>query len=182
MRALLLMSLALAGCGDDVVVPGTDAGPACALRAVSVEVRAPDRTYTSLPADAELVLGFQGFRYVYLKARTDGRPSSLETSALVTLDSGEVVSQSFLLDLAEESPGRFVGVPQMIFFNDSPLPGIVGHAADLTLHVGDARCSAETRGTFTLRFDPNCYEGPSGDRICPDGGVVPIDAGTDGGG
>lgn len=180
MRAFLLLMLALAGCGDDVT-PRIDAAVPCELRTVTIEVRAPDRSYRALPADAELVLGFQGFRYVYLRVSTEGRPSSDETSALVRLDSGEVVSQSFRVELAEETPGHFVGTPQMLFFNDSPLPGLVDSVADLTVRVGDARCNAEARGTFTVRYDPSCYEGPAGDRICPDGGASPSDAGTDGG-
>ncbi len=181
MRRVLLLVLAFAACGDDDVPPVIDAGSVCELRVATVEVSTPDRSYGMLPADAELILGFQGFRYVYLKVRTDGLPSSTETSALVDLPSGETVSQSFLLELSEDSPGHFVSMPQMFFFNDNPLPGLIDQPANLTLRVGDARCNAEVRGTFTLRYDPSCYEGPSGDRICPDGGVLASDGGADGG-
>jgi len=176
---LLLAASLLATAGCESAPPATtpDAGGACSLTSVSFEVRRPDLSYRATPTDAELVLGFQGFRYIYVRVRTDGLPMPPFGSVNGKLDTGEPISQSFRVDLTEEAPGRFVTEPIMVLFDDLPLAALVDHEADLTVTVGDGTCVADTGGTATLRFDPSCYEGPTGMRICGDGGLPAPDDG-----
>lgn len=170
---------ATAGCRG---TPPADAAPdagddACDLTAVSFEVRSPDGSYHAAPTEAELVLGFQGFRYIYVRVRTDGTPRPLFGSVNGKLDGGEIISQSFRLDLTPDGPGRYMTEPVMVLFGDWPATALIDHDADLTVTVGDGTCVADTGGTVTLRFDPSCYEGPTGMRICPDGGLPAADDG-----
>jgi hypothetical protein len=166
-----LLLLAPACPGGDAAV---DAGLGdCGLE-VTLEVRAPDGEYTSIPPaeDAELVLGFQGFRYVYLRGRADRSPPAASGSVVIEVEGSGPRSQPFG-DLAWTADGEGGGVTGALrtFFNDDPLPQLVDRRCTFTLIVGDARCGAAASGSAVLRYDPACYEGPDGARVCPDGGV-----------
>ncbi len=176
-RMLMAGLLAAAGCGQTPAAIGSDAGGGCDLTAVSFEVRRPDLGYQAPPTDADLVLGFQGFHYIYIRIHTTGTPVPPFGSANGKLDGGERISQSFRVELTPEAPGRFVTEPLMVLFDDTPLSALAGHDADLNVTVGDGTCVADTGGTIALRYDPTCYEGPAGERICTDGGLPAPDDG-----
>lgn len=175
---LLATVLAVAGCGSEPpAAPPQDAGGGCDLTDVSFEVRGPDLTFRAPPTDAELVLGFQGFRYVYVRVHTVGTPMPPFGSVTGKLDGGEPISQSFRVDLTSDGPGTWVTEPIMVLFDDLPLSALVDHGADLNVTVGDGTCVADTGGTVMLRFDTSCYEGPTGKRFCGDGGLPSPDDG-----
>lgn len=123
---------------------------------------------------AELVLGFQGFRYVYARARLDVDPGVVSAAVRVTLDGGAPRSQPVQLALGPAAGGGVESVPLQVFFNDDPLPGLIDHGVTLELRLG-ARCVAS--GHTVLRYDPSCIEGPDGQPVCdggdgaPDGGL-----------
>lgn len=179
LRTLLAASLlATAGCDETPAPTPADAGGECSLTSVRFDVRNPDRGYSAPPTDAELVLGFQGFRFIYIRIGTEGLPVPPFGSVNGKVQGGGPISQSFRLDLAEDGPGRWVTRPIMVLFDDAPLSELVDHRADLTVTVGDGTCVADEGGIVTLRFDGSCYEGPTGERICADGGLpAPDDAG-----
>lgn len=179
-RLVLVAGLcAAAGCGSDPPAGPSDAGGSstCDLTGVTFEVRGPDQTFHEPPGEAELVLGFQGFRYLYVRVHTQGTPVPPFGSVNGKLDGGEPISQSFRLDLTSDGPGTWVTEPIMVLFDDVPLSALVDHDADLSVTVGDGTCVADTGGTVTLRFDPSCYEGPTGMRFCGDGGLPTPDDG-----
>lgn len=176
-RSALVAAL-LTGCpGGDPAPDATDSvvDVDCGDRLVA-EVRAPGGAYRRLAdaADgAELVLGFQGFRYVYLRARLDQDPGLTSAAAVVELDGAAARSQPLHLTFAPDA-GGVVSAPMQVFFNDDPLPSLVDRGVGLELWLG-ARCT--TRGHSVLRYDPSCYEGPDGQPVCdpgdgaPDGGL-----------
>ncbi len=170
----VLLGVLLAAC-DPGAPAAADAGAAadCGL-IVTLEVRRPDGVYVPLAAaadavDASLVQGFQGFRYLYLRARFDRDPGSATAAVQLQLDGATPRSQP-LADLdARPDPGGVVSAPQRVFFNDDPLPSLVDRGCALTLRVGGV-CAAS--GRAVLRYDPSCVEGPDGDPICADAGVA----------
>ncbi|MBZ0235315.1 MAG: hypothetical protein K8M05_23510 [Deltaproteobacteria bacterium] len=139
-------------------------------------VRVPGGAYVPL-ADAgdggELVLGFQGFRYLYLRAGLDADPGVSSAAVVVQLDGDAVRSQPLHLTFGPDASG-VVSAPMQVFFNDDPLPTLVDRGVALELRLG-ARCTRA--GRTILRYDPTCYEGPDGQPVCgepdgaPDGGV-----------
>jgi hypothetical protein len=174
MRAPVSICLVLlVGCGSGP--EAVDAGPSldCGLRLV-VEVRGPGGEYGPIAgaALAELVQGFQGFRYIYVLGRLARRPAVVSGTAIVTLD-GEAARSQPLGDLgiAGDGAGAFATDPLRVFFNDDPLPSIVDRGCTVTLRVGDEACGATSGGHVTLAYDPACYEGPDGERVCPDAAV-----------
>jgi hypothetical protein len=139
-------------------------------------VRVSGGAYVPL-ADAasgsELVLGFQGFRYVYLRAALDVDPGLSTAAVVVQLDGDAVRSQPLHLTFGPGASG-VVSAPMQVFFNDDPLPTLVDRGVAIELRLG-SRCIRS--GHTYLRYDPSCYEGPDGQPVCddrdgaPDGGV-----------
>lgn len=122
---------------------------------------------------AELVLGFQGFRYVYLRVTLDRDPGAISAAVVVQLDGAAARSQPVQLAFAPDG-ADVITPPLQVFFNDEPLPSLIDHGVALQLRLGP-RCQAS--GHTVLRYDPSCYEGPDGQPVCavadgaPDGGL-----------
>jgi len=136
-------------------------------------VRAPGVGYRPIAdaADgAELVLGFQGFRYVYARARLDVDPGAVSAAVRVTLDGGSPRSQPVQPAFGPAAGGGVESVPLQVFFNDDPLPGLIDHGVTLELRLG-ARCVAS--GHTVLRYNPSCIEGPDGQPVCDGGDGAP---------
>ncbi len=172
MRRTLLSLIFLSACGGGAAVDAGGVGD-CGLTA-SLEVRGPDGEYAAMPPaeDAELVLGFQGFKYVYLRGRADRRPPATSGSVVLELAGQPARSQPFGdLGWTDDGAGGVVTAPLRVFFNDDPLPDLVDHSCTFTLLAGDETCGAATTGSATLRYDAACYEGPDGSRVCPDAGA-----------
>ncbi|MCC6995552.1 MAG: hypothetical protein IT370_13160 [Deltaproteobacteria bacterium] len=172
--ALILTTLAapllLTGCGDDDPT-SADGGPRPCTTSLTASVQTPSGSFLPLtpgaaPTEADLVLGFQGFRYVYLRlVLTPPPPDALLASAEITLAGAAPRAQP----LGYLRPGDLE--PQRLFFNDEALPALVDARATLSLHVGQAGCQADHSGELVLRYRPDCVEGPDGVRVCGDGGV-----------
>ncbi|MCC7536192.1 MAG: hypothetical protein IT379_08260 [Deltaproteobacteria bacterium] len=170
MRSLVPLSVLLLACGDDAGSP-RDGGPQCAAFPVSLQVRGPDYAYHDIPGDADLVLGFQGFRYIYLRARTSAEPPVMQGSVVAEPEGQSLVSQPVRFSFSEEDDGVWLSDPVIVFFNDIPLPSLVGQGCRVWMRVGDERCGGEAEGRVVLRYDPRCYEGGMGERICTDADV-----------
>jgi len=173
----VVASAALAGCPGPG--PDPDAGDGAALDCgdrLGVDVRVPDHTYQPLAQagdGVELVLGFQGFRYLYVRARLDIDPGPTSAAAVVQLDGDNPRSQPLYLTFAPDG-GGVVSPATQVYFNDDPLPSLVDRGVSVQL-VLSPRCSVG--GHTVLRYDPSCYEGPDGQPVCdggdglPDGGL-----------
>ena len=158
------------GCGDDDPT-SSDGGPRPCSTRLGASVQTPTGGFVPLtlggaPAEADLVLGFQGFRYVYLRlVLTPPPPDPLLASAEITLAGAAPRAQP----LGYLRPGD--REPQRLFFNDEALPALVDARGALRLHVGQPGCQADSSGDFVLRYRPDCVEGPDGIRVCGDAGV-----------
>lgn len=175
-RLLALLAVLVSGCPSSG--GGADATDTstfdCGARLVAL-ARAPGGAYaplTDVDGDAELVLGFQGFRYVYVRGHLDADPGPIAAAAVLQLDGGPPRSQPLLLTFAPDPTG-VISAPVQLYFNDDPLPALVDHGLAIELRLG-TRCVAG--GHTVLRYDPTCVEGPDGQPVCagpdgaPDGG------------
>lgn len=173
MRILVLaLVLLLSACPSPSdtpdAIPPYDCGDALVL-----EVRVPGGTYVAIDDavdGAELVLGFQGFRYLYARARLPADPGTVAATARIELDGGTPRSQPIGQLAFDPAPDGVVSAPVQLFFNDDPLPGLVDHGVTVELRLGD-RCA--DAGHTVLRYDDSCVEGPDGQPVCegPDAGV-----------
>jgi len=160
--------------------PGPDAADAvieldCGDRLTAL-IRVPGGEYVPLAeasAGSELVLGFQGFRYLYMRARIDVDPGLSSAAVVVQLDGDAVRSQPLHLAFGAGGTG-VLSAPMQVFFNDDPLPSLVDRGVAIQLRLGE-RCTSG--GHTYLRYDPSCFEGPDGQPVCdardgaPDGGL-----------
>ena len=178
--AVLSCVLVTPGCGGGTPA---DAGPPpdCAP-GVDLEVEGP-AGYQRIAAasEADLILGFQGFKYVRARGRSGALPGSPAGAVIVKLDDKGVRSQPYGdLGFHADGDAGFLTEALRVFFNDDPLPGLVDHGVTLRLHLD---CGDSPGGRVILRYDPNCVEGPDGQRICVDAGAPQsVDAGASGGG
>lgn len=115
------------------------------------------------------MLGFQGFRYLYLRARLDRDPGLLSAAVVVQLDGADPRSQPLHLAFAPDG-GGVRSAPMQVFFNDDPLPSLVDRGVAVQLLLAP-RCQAG--GHTVLRYDPSCYEGPDGQPVCDGGDGAP---------
>jgi hypothetical protein len=177
-NSLLALCLVVASACPGTTSPTVDAPVDldCGDR-LALAVRAPGvgyRPITDAADGAELVLGFQGFRYVYARGWLDVDPGAVSAAVRVTLDGGAPRSQPVQLAFGPAAGGGVQSVPLQVFFNDDPLPGLIDHGVTLELRLG-SRCVAS--GHTVLRYDPSCIEGPDGQPVCdggdgaPDGGL-----------
>jgi hypothetical protein len=159
------LPLLLAACPGPGETP--DAIPAfdCGDR-LGLDVRILGGTYVAIDAatdGAELVQGFQGFRYVYARARLDVDPGTISAVARLELDGQSPRSQPIGQLAFSVEGSEVVSAPTQLFFNDDPLASLVDHGLAIELRLGD-RCAA--RGHTVLRYDATCVEGPDGTPIC----------------
>lgn len=160
---------ALCGCGS---APTPDAGPPpdCAP-GVDLEVRGrAGYERVAVAAEAELVLGFQGFKYVVARGHAGVLPGTRGGAVVFALDGESARSQPFGdLGFHADGQGAFVTDELRVFFNDDPLPELVDHGVTMHLHLD---CGDSSGGHLVLRFDPGCTEGPDGQCVCLDAGVA----------
>lgn len=157
----------LAGCPSTPEAPDATPPIDCSGGLVA-ELRAPGGDYVPLAAagdGVELVQGFQGFRYVYLRARLDVDPGDVPASVRIELDGTRPRAQpiSQLVFEPDAAGSGYVTGAVQVFFNDDPLPSLVDQACALELSLADDCTDA---GTVVLRYDPTCVEGPDGLPIC----------------
>jgi hypothetical protein len=167
-----LMLSMLTGCPSSHGA-ASDAGPIvdCAL-SVGLEVRRPGGAYAPIAegGQAELVLGFQGFKFAYVRARLDRVPPSTVATFEYSLD-GDAPRSTRVggMQLTSEG-GGWVSSPEQIFFNDDPLPSLIDRGCAITMIVGDATCSAAQSGHVTLHYQDGCVQAPDGGLTCTDAG------------
>lgn len=159
-RVLAFGMMALWGCSDPATAP-VDASVDAAPYELSIAAPHPLGYAPYAPdASVEMRLGFQSFRYTRVVLVARGQvPSS--TPGLIRLDiegfdraEQRVNSVTF----REGSQGEFYSPPLMVFANDVPLAGAVGHRATITIELDDRRHRASAVFSGVVSWDPNCVE------------------------
>lgn len=178
MRSFLLpfvlspLLLAAGGCpGDEHGTPDAACSLDVAIGSGSADAFEP----ISEGDDAEVVLGFQGFRMLIVTMRLERTADDrAEVSGLVSVDDGavEVGQLPRTVRLREGSDGARYAEELLLFFNETPISVIVDRPADLELVARSGGCVGGTRVRVVLRDDDDCVDyGVEVDAGTLDGGV-----------
>ncbi len=148
--------LFLAGC--DPSPPAGDGG-SCPLEVV---IESPmDGSFVPVEDgdDAELLLGFQGFRMLRFAIAAEGASAEeAEVSAYVTVaDTGVELGQRTRERAVSTERGLRV-VEWLVFFNDEPPSRVVGYDAEIEAIVRAAGCAGAARVRVRVRDDEACVD------------------------
>lgn len=176
-RLLLVFAFAcLSGCSNQD--PGEsqkpDAGPSCTYT-LSWGQRAPGGAFQPFGDgdDAEITLGFQGFRYIQSTLRLeDVQATSATHSARIVVEGQDPYTLSDTPVKVKDEGGVLYSDEVLVFFNDLPIADIVGKNAEITLTATAAGCLGTTKRTVVLRDDESCIQQEDGGLVCEptDGG------------
>lgn len=165
-----LLALALLGCTGSDPVAKPDASAPCAAQLEWG--RNVNGTFTPFRDGdrAQITLGFQGFRFIDGIARIRGVGRSDPMFVLqATLDGQEPSVQYAgpFASRAGEDGAVYVDALQ-IFFNDVPMPELLGKSVQILVTSDVAGCTARTSARVVLE---------RGGCMDQDGGIAPCDAG-----
>lgn len=168
--AFLLAASLVAGCPDDGGKPPADAS--CDL-GVSVGTGDAEGYVPLADGDeAEVILGFQGFRMLRVTLRVEGSDDSrADVSGYVTIEETgvEVAQLPRTTTLVEGPDGARYAEGFLVFFNDTPVSEIVGRDGELELIARSDGCVGGTRVTLAMVDDDMCVDW---EAEIPDAGIV----------
>lgn len=122
--------------------------------------------------------GFQGFRFIDAAALLSGIELNAAVFRMrVRVEGHEPAQQDTSSGLIKGADGTLLAEHLMIFFNDLPMPELVGHKADIEIHVNTPACGAEFQVSLLLA-EGECQAVPEdagaidgGDPSCIDAGL-----------
>lgn len=167
LRLAIVACLGLAGC------PGGAAGPDAGPCDLTVEwghggAEAFSRFEDGDPA--ELVLGFQGFRYVRSTMRIPGGAERSTFWFDIAVDGQEPYQSSAgTRDLDHPGDGSAYAEEVLVFFNDIPMPELLGRSARVTAHGRADGCDGVHLVEVTVVDEDDCIEAADGGLICDAG-------------
>lgn len=173
--------LGLAGCGGDEEpkTNGGDGGPGCTFDlAWGHATPTGDWLEFGDGEDAEITLGFQGFRYVESVLKLSGVSApSAEFSVRVSVSGQEPYTlPATPVKLSAGAGGALYSEAALVFFNDLPIADLVGQNAEIAVHAEAGGCVGDSHTAVVLRDDVDCVQQPDGSLVCSG-----TDGGTDGG-
>lgn len=123
---------------------------------------------------AEITLGFQGLRYIITTVRM--RSETGGTGQLwfqIDVDGHEAYSLSSAVAVPDpEGDGARYLDYALVYFNDIPMPELVGRNASISARLVFEGCSGVHGATVELRNDDDCIEEEDGGLTCtPDAGL-----------
>jgi hypothetical protein len=163
---LVVLASLVAACGGPSTEP--EPVPTCEA-AIEVDWGFDDQGF--VPFDdgdfCELTLGFQGFRYVDSVVRLAGSDASEAVlSFRIEVEGQEAYSQKAVQDLSAGPDGSLLAEDVLVFFNDIPVPELIGQQTTISLHVEAAVCEANDSTMVTLVDDEDCVQAPDGGYDC----------------
>ncbi len=179
----LILAVLLAGCPDDDP-GGADAGDAaepCTMEArLGTGGKGADFVPLAEGDDAEVILGYQGFRFIQTILEVSGVGSTrVNASFTISVEGQAAYPQWARADVEAVGDGAAFSDPVSIYFNDIPYAQIVGKRCDLAVEVFHPGCSDTfSVGVLLLDEDP-CIQGA--DDV-DTGGCSYVDGGTGDGG
>lgn len=163
----LAIALSTWACSD-TAPPVTDAGPTCdTVLELDWGYRDNGDFIAFDDGDtAEITLGFQGFRYILSTVRV-GSPATFATlSFRIDVDGHEPYSQASVEELVDGADGQRHAEEQLVFFNDIPLPEIIGRNARISLHGEADGCEGNHAVEVVLVDEISCVQLENGELQC----------------
>ena len=164
-ESLIVLGMCLAACSDPGASPDA---PECAadiewgknVAGVYQAFRDND--------EAEITLGFQGFRYVQSVMRVAGVASdSASFQFQISVDGQATYVQpaaNALLEAGQD--GARYSHDVLVFFNDIPMPDLVGRATTVLARGVVSGCRGVYTATVRLVDNSNCVDQPDGGSSC----------------
>ena len=161
--------LVLAGCSDPATPPA-DAGaaeeeePCTMVATLGHESAGADFVPYADGDDAEIVLGYQGFRFIQVVLRTEG----IEAARVLVTFTVEVAGQApypqvSWLDVTPADDGIPYSSVFLVYFNDIPYAEILDRDCNLGVSVSNRRCPDATSVRVHLVDEDPCIHIPGGD-------------------
>lgn len=167
MSRFTLTALLLTACSCVPPQPGPDAGP-CALELQWG--REPNCVFSPFAdgQNAEMTLGFQGFRFVESALRVTGAsdPSAKLVFELAIEGQSPAVQPGGTVDLQPGADGALYSHQVLLFLNDVPLAELIGRRAEVTLGATIGACRATHRVNVTLVDEDPSIQGEDGGIVC----------------
>lgn len=175
---VLVLAPACASSSAPPPPPGSEDGGACALTITLGRLDAAGFSRLDEGDDVDVILGFQGFRFVDLAARFEG--TSATSAALkiqATIEGRSPQTQAQGLRLSTDAGGARLADHVQIFFNDVPEAELFDRAVALALHATAEGCGADQALALTLRDGGTCADIVDAGGSTLDGGGPCVDAG-----
>jgi len=183
-----------AGCPDSPGPAPSDAGPdaPCDLAvALGVGGRGADFDRLEDGDVAEVIVGYQGFIFLQVILEVRGIAAGQVLAPFtISLDGHEPYGDNKRVDLADEGGGAAYSAPLSLYFNDFPLPDVVGKNCRVDVTVDAQGCTGHFGVDLELRDEDPCIhtvDDPehtgctAGDGGLPDDAGAGDDAGADAG-
>jgi hypothetical protein len=117
--------------------------------------------------DAEIVLGFQGFRYINSVVEIIDTTATQATAQFqIDVDGHATYGQPGGPLTTTTSPRGVYVNDLLVFFNDIPMPELVGRTCTIIARATADGCVGTYSARVTLVDDENCTEGPDGGLTC----------------
>lgn len=172
---LIIASLSCFACAsEDPKSEPADAGPSCSFT-LGWGHRDANGGYQAFQDgdQAEITLGFQGFRYIQSVLRLEGvTATSAKHSARIVVEGQEPYVLTDTPVKVHEEGGALVTDEVLVFFNDLPIAELVGKQAEITLTAKAGGCTGSVKRSVVLRDDQSCIQQEDGGLSCgsTDGG------------
>jgi hypothetical protein len=185
---LLVLAALLAGCPESPGPGPTDAGPdaPCDL-AVTLGVGGRGESFVPLEDGdvAEVIVGYQGFIFLQVILEVEGLASGQVLAPFtITLDGREPYGDNKRVDLEDGGDGAAYSAPLSLYFNDFPLPDVVGKGCRLAVTVDRQGCTGSFGVDLQLRDEDPCIhtvDDPEQTGCGEQDGGLPYDGGADAG-
>lgn len=158
---LVGLALALAGCPGPVPDPrgdaGLDAGPCEMTARLGVGGRGAEFVPLGDGDVGEVIVGYQGFIFIQAILELTGAPAGQVLAPFtISLEGHDPYADNKRVDVTEGGEGAVYSAPLSIYFNDFPLPDVVGKACDVRVSVAHGDCQASDDVRLTLRDEDPC--------------------------
>jgi hypothetical protein len=163
----LAVALSTWACSGDPP-PVTDAGPTCdTVLELDWGYRDSGDFIAFDDGDkAEITLGFQGFRYIISTVRVRTTAALATLSFRIDVDGHDAYSQASVEELADGPDGQRHADELLVFFNDIPLPEIIGRNALISLHGEADGCEGNHAAEVMLVDEVSCIQLENGELEC----------------
>jgi hypothetical protein len=176
----MVLSILLAGCPDDD--PGRPDGGDAAVEPCTMEAtlgtggQGGDFARLAEGVDAEVILGYQGFRFIQTILEVSGVGSTQVNASFTISVEGQVPYPQWVrTDVEQVGDGAAYSDPVSIYFNDIPYAQIVGKRCDIAVEVFHPGCSDTFSVGVVLVDEDPCIQGAddveTGGCSYVDGGV-----------
>lgn len=136
---------------------GIDAGPCDLTATLGVGGRGAEFVPLRDGDVGEVIVGYQGFIFIQTILRLEGLTEGQVLAPFtIDLEDHESYADNKRVDLVDGGDGAGYSGPLSLYFNDFPLPDVVGRQCALHVAVTRQGCSSRYDVTLTLRDEDSC--------------------------